>query len=66
VRGTTLSIGEHTVEVGTPSQRLHRGPVQAASRFRPLSRRDLRTLRPARVCMRWRNPCLRLRRRTFG
>lgn len=40
--------------------------AQAESRFRPFSRRRFRTMRPARVAMRARKPCLRLRRRTFG
>ena len=39
---------------------------QADKRARPLSRRDLRTARPARVLMRARNPCLRFRRRLLG
>ena len=39
---------------------------QAESRLRPLSRRRLMTARPARVRIRLRKPCLRLRRRTFG
>lgn len=38
----------------------------AARRFRPFCRRRLMTARPARVCIRARNPCLRLRRRFFG
>ena len=36
---------------------------QAERRVRPLSRRDFRTARPARVLMRARKPCLRARRR---
>ena len=39
---------------------------QAANRLRPLSRRALRTARPALVCIRCRNPRRRLRRRTLG
>jgi hypothetical protein len=39
---------------------------QAESRFRPRERRRLRIIRPARVDIRARKPCLRLRRRTFG
>jgi hypothetical protein len=43
-----------------------RSPDQAETRWRPLIRRRLMTARPARVRMRDRKPCLRLRRRTFG
>ncbi len=39
---------------------------QAESRARPLPRRRLRIMRPARVFIRARKPCLRLRRRLFG
>lgn len=39
---------------------------QADKRARPLSRLAFRIARPARVFMRARNPCLRLRRRLFG
>ena len=41
-------------------------PDQADRRRRPLSRRDRRTLRPARVDMRERKPCFFARRRTLG
>ena len=45
--------------------RKHRA-TQAASFWRPLRRRDATIARPARVRMRSRKPCLRLRRRLFG
>ena len=48
-----------TVRAGT------RGP-QTVSRWRPLSRRDFKMARPARVDMRLRNPCVRARFRVFG
>ena len=38
----------------------------ADSRFRPFARRRFRMAWPARVDMRARKPCLRLRRRTLG
>ena len=38
----------------------------AESRLRPLARRRLRIARPARVDIRVRKPCRRLRRRTLG
>jgi hypothetical protein len=41
-------------------------PDQAESRVRPFDRRFLSRARPARVCMRWRNPCFLLRRRLLG
>jgi hypothetical protein len=41
-------------------------PDQADRRRRPLSRRDRRTLRPARVDMRERKPCFFARRRLLG
>jgi len=45
-------------------------PVQAADqadrRWRPLSRRDLRMARPARVLIRARKPCFLARWRLFG
>jgi hypothetical protein len=34
--------------------------------LRPLARRRFKIARPARVAIRARNPCRRLRRRTFG
>ncbi len=44
-----------------------RGRVsQADSLVRPRRRRDLRMAWPARLDMRWRNPCLRDRLRLFG
>lgn len=39
---------------------------QAERRWRPLARRDFRIARPARVLMRWRNPCFLDRRRLLG
>ena len=42
------------------------GRAQAESRLRPLARRRLRIACPARVDIRARKPCLRLRRRTLG
>jgi hypothetical protein len=39
---------------------------QALSLWRPLSRRDRMTLRPARSDMRWRKPCFLERRRLLG
>ncbi len=42
------------------------GRAQAESRLRPLARRRFRIACPARVDMRARKPCLRLRRRTLG
>ena len=50
------------VELGTESQRLD----QALSLWRPLSRLERITLRPARSDMRWRNPCFLALRRLFG
>jgi hypothetical protein len=41
-------------------------PDQAESRVRPFARRFFSNARPARVCMRWRNPCFLLRRRLLG
>jgi hypothetical protein len=41
-------------------------PDQAERRWRPLSRLDLMMACPARVDIRWRNPCLLARRRLFG
>jgi hypothetical protein len=41
-------------------------PDQAESRVRPFDRRFFNRARPARVCMRWRNPCFLLRRRLLG
>ena len=41
-------------------------PDQADRRRRPLSRRERRTLRPARVAMRERKPCFFARRRLLG
>lgn len=41
-------------------------PTQAESLWRPLRRRLLMIARPARSDMRWRNPCLRARRRLLG
>lgn len=43
-----------------------RDGVHAESFARPRRRRLLRTRRPARVCIRERNPCLRERRRLLG
>ena len=43
-----------------------RAGAQAERRLRPLARRRFRIAWPARVDMRARKPCLRLRRRTFG
>ena len=40
--------------------------AQAERRLRPRDRRRFRIMRPARVDMRARKPCLRFRRRTFG
>ena len=57
----------HGIEVagaGEAVPPLHGG--YAERRARPLARRRLRICRPARVDMRARNPCLRLRFRTFG
>lgn len=45
---------------------MRRGDPYAETRRRPLLRRRLSRARPARVRMRARKPCLRLRRRTFG
>ncbi len=42
------------------------GPPQAESRLRPLSRRAATMVRPARVRMRNRKPCVLARRRLFG
>lgn len=39
---------------------------QALSRYRPLARRAFSTARPARVDIRWRNPCFRALRRLLG
>lgn len=47
-------------------QRYRGHESQALSCFRPLRRRFLTIVRPARVRMRVRNPCLRARRRMFG
>src|SRR3712207_4905128 len=58
----------HGVEVARTRESvpaLHRA-CYAERRFRPLARRRLRIAWPARVAIRARNPCLRLRRRTFG
>lgn len=41
-------------------------PDQADSLARPLSLREARIRRPARVDMRWRNPCRLARRRLLG
>ena len=41
-------------------------PHYAERRLRPLARRRFRIICPARVDMRARKPCLRLRRRTLG
>ena len=41
-------------------------PDQAESRVRPFNRRFFSNARPARVCIRWRNPCFLLRRRLLG
>lgn len=41
-------------------------PGQAESLWRPFWRRDRRIARPARVDIRWRNPCFLARRRFFG
>ena len=53
---------------GCAGKRIARGllPVQGMSRARPRRRRALRMARPARVRMRARNPCVRLRRRLLG
>jgi hypothetical protein len=60
-------------DVSTVTQPVHGGrrhgdvrSVQAVSLARPRWRRDLTMLRPARVCIRARNPCLRARRRLLG
>ncbi len=45
---------------------VHLPAIYAERRERPLSRRAFRIARPARVFMRARKPCLRLRRRVFG
>jgi hypothetical protein len=54
-----------------PAQVRERRPVadpsdQADSLWRPFRRRARTTARPARVDMRWRNPCRLARRRLFG
>lgn len=58
-------LERHLTTPGTPPHQPSR-PVQALSRERPLARRRRMIVRPARVRMRWRNPCLRLRRRLLG
>jgi hypothetical protein len=40
--------------------------VTGVSRCRPLARRRARIRRPARVLIRWRNPCVRARRIRLG
>ena len=52
------------LEVFRPSPQFHR--VETVSRFRPLARRRLSTMRPFFVCMRTRKPWVRRRRRTLG
>ena len=41
-------------------------PLYTVSRLRPFARRRLSTFRPPCVFIRWRNPCVLLRRRLFG
>jgi hypothetical protein len=53
-----LQSGEHPA-VGDRADHAER-------RRRPLARRAFSTARPLRVAIRWRNPCLRERRRLFG
>src|SRR4029453_17298936 len=61
------AVAIHGVEVPRARETmptLHAG--QADSRLRPRDRRRFRIIRPARVDMRARKPCLRFRLRTFG
>ena len=68
------ALAEHTIEISAPGQPCSPRPRprprlrahQTVSRLRPLSRRRLSVRRPARVCMRVRNPCVRARLRFFG
>ena len=68
------SVPKDTIEVGAARQPtpLRPGRVarpaahQTVSRLRPFARRRLSTTRPARVCIRARNPCVRARLRFFG
>lgn len=63
---------ERSAPPTTTLRELHEGRMgmnsanQAERRLRPLSRRDFRTARPARVCIRDRNPCFFDRLRLFG
>ena len=64
------SLPVDRIEVLRPRQAvpaLHsRAGAQAERRLRPLARRRFRIICPARVDMRARKPCFRLRRRTLG
>src|SRR5205823_14945872 len=58
-----------SLETHRPPRALPRGYFLGAlttSRLRPFARRRLRTLRPALVALRLRNPCSRLRRTLLG
>ena len=56
-----------SVEPTRPAKRVASGRVgQTPRRARPLARRERRTARPARVFMRTRKPCVRLRRVVDG
>ena len=67
------AVPKDTIEVGTsrqpPASRL-RSPGtstdQTVNRVRPFARRRFSVCRPARVCIRLRNPCVRARLRFFG
>jgi hypothetical protein len=69
-----MEDGEREWPATEPSPRsetLERGPVpdspgQAVSRARPFTRRALITARPARVRIRARKPCVRMRLRFLG
>jgi hypothetical protein len=51
---------------GTKGAWVTDSPDQAESRVRPFNRRFFSSARPARVCIRWRNPCFLLRLRLLG
>jgi len=62
-------LSQHSPERAASAQRLlppHGSRTQADSRARPLARLLFRIDRPARVRMRARKPCFRLRRRLLG
>src|SRR5206468_9306464 len=65
--GATLAVdGVEVARAGESVSPLHGLPAHAESRLRPFALRRFRIAWPARVAMRARNPCLRLRLRTFG